>query len=176
MRGWCGVLCALCTSTLCNRQSCLVSVTQPPWAHQVVHSLQLADTLLSRLIEFWSWILDGVPSVWHIWELDLQGLRKDEAPGARYDCLQGQDGGKVVIPASSAERFPGLSFSRRGRRSGWEGWAGMALSRWGWGGCSLSWRLFLAASSVKQIHPLHHHVFCAPDSAHCGGFCLSLQE
>jgi len=37
--GWCRVLGSLCTSGLCNRQSCLVSITRPPGMYWVVHSL-----------------------------------------------------------------------------------------------------------------------------------------
>lgn len=61
--------------------------------------------------------------MWLVGESDSYSLRKDVDPGVccpGMTVCRGKTRGKVMVPASPAEGFPGLSFSRGGRKSDWE--------------------------------------------------------
>lgn len=132
---------------------------------------------LSPLIQGQSWILNGVPGVCLCLRIRLTGFGNGCGPMAvlpRNDVCRGRTRRNVRICASSAEAFPGLSFSRRGRRSNWENRPGMALSSSG-----VCLQYFLGAvfnSRSCQVDQSPTTLSdSTPDSSHCGGFCPSLQ-
>jgi len=73
-------------------------------------------------------------------------------PGARCPGMavyRGRTRGKITIPASPAEGFPGLSFSRSRREERLGKLTRNDFFKLWCGAVFLSWRLFLTASSAE---------------------------